>query len=347
MPQNDLPKIEQLKWGFVGFQILATCTELDLFPFIDQAKSKSRTFTEIQEYLKFPDHSVRILLFSCCANNLLIRNTDSSYSNSKAIPQGIEYEGLKLQAEFAKKIIYPAFTYLTESLKTGRNAGLKTLVGEGETLYERLSLYPELEALFQKRRTQKAEANQLPFLAKVLGDHGKNITHLLDVGGGMADTLIFLCGQYPLLKATVFDLPTVCAKAKMNIQDKGFSGRIEVISGDMFTDAYPSHIDGILYAALLTIFSEDKILRLLHKAYEALRPGGKLLIHTITSNAEETMPLSAASMSLYFSVLASGQGMAYPVTDYQRWLTKTGFTKIEVINESVRPFVAVIVATKN
>jgi hypothetical protein len=36
----------------------------------------------------------------------------------------------------------------------------------------------------------------------------------------------------------------------------------------------------------------------------------------------------AAWGSLYFFLLASGEGMMYPVADYQRWLQSVGFSTV-------------------
>lgn len=346
---QQLSKLEWLKWGFMGFQTLATCTEMDLFPFISEGKNNCRSFAEIAEYLKFPQHSVRILLFNGCANGLLIKNADDTYSNHPSIPTSNpdEYEILKLQNEFAKKAVYPALQDLTESLRAGTNLGLQSMPGEGDSLYERLSCNPDLEQCFQKRMAKMSALNRMPFLADVLREHDRKITHLLDIGGGNGNSSCYLCEQFPDMKATLFDLATVCEKAKQNISARGLTHRVDTYAGDIFTDAFPVNtIDGILFAALLTIFSEEKILFLLDKAYKSLSDGGQVLIHTITSNENETAPLVSASMSLYFSVLASGAGMAYPVRDYQRWLHQVGFSDIRVIPEPSRSSVAVILARK-
>jgi ubiquinone/menaquinone biosynthesis C-methylase UbiE len=185
-----------------------------------------------------------------------------------------------------------------------------------------------------------------PFLLKVLDKKMNSISHLVDVGGGDGATALFLSKHFSTLKVTVFDLPSVCETASANIQKQGRTTQVVVHPGDMFSDPFPSSIEAVLFASLLTIFSEVRILELLAKAFHTLPKGGMCIIHTLVSNENETGPLLAAQMSLYFSALASGSGMAYPISDYEKWLRETGFSNIEIVKHPKNETVAVILATK-
>jgi hypothetical protein len=48
------------------------------------------------------------------------------------------------------------------------------------------------------------------------------------------------------------------------------------------------------------------------------------------ANDDESGPLTAAHLSLYFHVLATGQGMVYPLKDYQSWFKEAGFGTLRV-----------------
>jgi hypothetical protein len=46
------------------------------------------------------------------------------------------------------------------------------------------------------------------------------------------------------------------------------------------------------------------------------------------ANDSETGGLQAAKSSIYFVSTASGQGMAYPGREHERWLNASGFSDI-------------------
>jgi ubiquinone/menaquinone biosynthesis C-methylase UbiE len=339
------PPFDLIKWGFMSFQVLAACCESELFPFIAQAAEAGRTVDDIAAFLKFPKHSVRVLLLACCAYGLLRKDSQTgNYFN--LLKMDAEYEILRQQVLFADKVVQPAFKFLTASLQSGVNKGVEVLPGPGATLYERLVHAPDLAACLHDRLALTSGIRRAPFLLKAIGDRGKAITHLVDIGGGEGTTAHALSQQYPQMKVTIFDLPSVCQMAAEHIREWGKSDRIAVYPGDMFTDPFPSEVDAIAFVSLLTIFSTEKILELLRKAYDTLPKGGSVIIHTLISNEQETGPLNSANMSLYFTVLASGAGMAYPLSDYEYWLHETGFATLESIKHPQNEGVAVIIATK-
>jgi ubiquinone/menaquinone biosynthesis C-methylase UbiE len=339
------PPLDLIKWGFMSFQVLAACCELELFPFIAQGAEAGRSTDEITAFLKFPSHSVRVLLLACCAYGFLRKDAQTGqYFNTLKMDE--EYEILRLQVLFADQVVQPAFKFLTASLQSGTNKGVEVLPGPGTTLYERLANVSDMAACFHTRMARTSEIRRVPFLLKAIGVRGETITHLVDVGGGEGATAYALSQKYPRMKVTIFDLPSVCQVAADNIRQWQKSEQIAVYPGDMFTDPFPSEVDAIAFVSLLTIFSTEKILELLRKAYDTLPKGGSVIIHTLISNEQETGPLNSANMSLYFTVLASGAGMAYPLSDYECWLHETGFATLESIKHPQNEGVAVIIATK-
>jgi hypothetical protein len=50
------------------------------------------------------------------------------------------------------------------------------------------------------------------------------------------------------------------------------------------------------------------------------------------ANDMETQGLQAAKSSIYFLSTASGEGMAYPGTDHEKWLREAGFRSVKRYN---------------
>jgi ubiquinone/menaquinone biosynthesis C-methylase UbiE len=339
------PPLDLIKWGFMSFQALAACCELELFPFIAQGADAGRSADEIGAFLKFPSHSVRVLLLACCAYGLLRKDPQTNrYCNTLKMDE--EYDILRQQVLFADRVVQPAFKFLTASLQSGTNKGVEVLPGPGATLYERLENVGDMASCFHTRMAQTSAVRRVPFLLNALGARGENIKHLVDVGGGEGATAFALNQRYPQMKVTIFDLPSVCQTTIARITANDTVDRIAAYPGDMFKDPFPADIDAIAFISLLTIFSAEHIMTLLRKAYAALPRGGSVIIHTLISNAQETGPLNSANMSLYFTVLASGAGMAYPLNEYEHWLRDAGFTTIASSKHPKNEGVAVIIATK-
>jgi cyclopropane fatty-acyl-phospholipid synthase-like methyltransferase len=213
---------------------------------------------------------------------------------------------------------------LADSLKSDTNVGLQTVPGIGDSLYKRLAQSPELERIFQNAMAPKdRKSRQLLFDSNEFGE----VRHLLDVGGGPGLIGYLLKKEYPHLKITLFDLPSVCDRTKSLFAGTGVK-ELEVHAGDFFTDEWPTEVDAVLLSHVLEIFSEDKIHFLLKKAFDALPKGGKIFVYGMACDDDETGADMAAWGSLYFFLLASGEGMMYPVCNYRCWLKDAGFSDV-------------------
>src|SRR5262249_31025814 len=148
------------------------------------------------------------------------------------------------------------------------------------------------------------------------------------VGGGDGTNAIRLCKCYPRLKVTILDLPTVCEIARGLIAEHNMSDRIVCVERNIFSDPWLEGCDGVLMSHFVAIFSEDKISFLYRSAFNILSENGKLFIWTLTSNDLEIGGFQSAKSSIYFLTTASGEGMAYPGKDHERWLRQAGFDEV-------------------
>jgi precorrin-6B methylase 2 len=171
------------------------------------------------------------------------------------------------------------------------------------------------------------------FTARALGEavDFSAFRKLLDVGGGSAAFDIELCLRQPNLSATVYDLPFVTEIAKERIAEAGLSERIAIHSGDFCADAkYPPGHDVILLSMIMHDWSEQENRGILRKCYEALPPGGAVVISELLVNDEKTGPAAAALMSLNMLIETVG-GRNYTAAEYRTWLEDVGFCDIRVI----------------
>jgi len=151
--------------------------------------------------------------------------------------------------------------------------------------------------------------------------------HVLDIAGGSGVYACTLVARHPHVRATVLEKPPVDAETRSTIVGRGFAGRVEVIAGDMFTDPWPTTADVHLLSNVLHDWSPADVGRLLTRSFEALRPGGLLVVHDAFINADKTGPLPVAEYSTLLMQLT--QGKCYSSREYAEFASAAGFVDAE------------------
>ncbi|MFF3634761.1 amino acid adenylation domain-containing protein [Streptomyces sp. NPDC002250] len=313
--------------GHTLFNAVVAGLELDVFGYL--SAHPRATLDELADQAGIAPHKMRILLASLCAIDLLTR-TDGRYGNAPVAerllaPRGPEsWRNIFLSRH---RTDYAGMAHTTQALRSGTNDGLKVHEGEGGSVYERLGADPETEAILHQSIAAFAH-QEMHGLLRTAGLEGTG--HLLDVGGGSGAKAAAIAGHHPGITVTVFDLPSVTELAARKLP-AGLDGRVRFAPGDMFTDPFPSGMDAILFSSVLDVFDAQRVETLLAKAYDALGPGGRVLIYSCNTAADEAGGVIATSLSLFLNVIATGEGMAYPVADYERMLRKAGFDRVGAV----------------
>lgn len=123
-------------------------------------------------------------------------------------------------------------------------------------------------------------------------------TSLLDVGGGTGAMTISLCKAYGDLHSTIIDFPNVAEIGWRFIAEADLVDRVRYIPGNAVEVAWPGEQDAILMSYLLSGVPGDAVPTLLDKAFAALAPGGKLLIHDFMVEEDRSGPALAALWQL-------------------------------------------------
>jgi len=153
---------------------------------------------------------------------------------------------------------------------------------------------------------------------------GGKIKRFLDIAGGSGIYACTFAAHYAGLRATVYEKPPVDQIARSMIKKRGWSERVDVLAGDMFQDPLPGGFDAHLFSNVLHDWDVPKVEALLKKSYDALEPGGTLIIHDAHLNAEKTGPLPVAEYSVV--LMHSTEGRCYGVGEIFEMLAKAGFS---------------------
>ncbi|WP_433544478.1 methyltransferase (plasmid) [Streptomyces sp. CA-294286] len=340
----DMDRLSFMLFGHAAFQYLHAACELKLLDLL--MERGALTVGEIREELALAERAADILLLGSTALGLTVKEGDR-YS-AAALISSLHTEGvwqkLKDTVAFEQHIVYEGQADFVESLRENTNVGLRRIPGDHPDLYHRLSQHPHLESVFYRyMRSWSQLANEHLVAELDLGNAG----HLLDCGGGDAVNAIALARHNPGLQVTILEIPTSAAVTEKKIAEAGLSDRIEVHPGDMFTERFPSDNDCVLFAHQLVIWTPEENTLLLRKAYEALKPGGRVVIFNSMSNDAGDGPLIAALDSVYFAALPAEGGMIYPWRLYEQCLRDAGFSSAQRIAVPGWTPHGIIVATKH
>ncbi len=173
----------------------------------------------------------------------------------------------------------------------------------------------------------RAAAGQASHLVQNVNLNGRH--KLLDLGGGAASYSIALCGANPQLKAFVIDQKEPLEIAHTLVKEHNLQDQITLIEGDFYTIDLDADSDVVLISGVVLIKSKEECCKLFRRAYDALLPGGLIIVqdfmridHTPQRRFLDTM------MDLYVLVgFDPGSGDRFG-EEVAAWLGESGFTSL-------------------
>jgi 3-hydroxy-5-methyl-1-naphthoate 3-O-methyltransferase len=147
--------------------------------------------------------------------------------------------------------------------------------------------------------------------------------HLLDIAGGSGVYACSLVAHHPHLAATVFEKSPVDRIAARAIASRGCAAKVAVAAGDMLDGPLPGDADVHLYSNVLHDWDEPVVRQLIAKSFEALPPGGLVVIHDAFLNAAKDGPLHVAEYSVL--LMHSSEGRCYSTREMEEYLLDAGF----------------------
>jgi precorrin-6B methylase 2 len=310
----------QLATGYWNSAVLLSANELNLFSLLAEGPLP---VAQIAIRLQCDPHSLVRLLDACVGMGLLTREERPSqpvYANTQTgaafLVQGQPgYLGEALRWSAAQ---YAAWGDLTTAVRNNAPVQPASLHLGGDPQATRTFV------LGMHNRALATAHGVLPYL-----DFAQ--THkLLDVGGGPATYAVLLAQKYPQLQIIVLDLPEVIAIAQELIQQAGgeHAARIHTRAGNATTEGYGSEeFDGVLFSGVLHQMDTKTIADMLRRAWQALRPGGRVVISDIMLESTKTQPVFAALFSLQMLLTSEGDGV-FAASECVEWLEQAGYGDI-------------------
>lgn len=163
---------------------------------------------------------------------------------------------------------------------------------------------------------------------------------LLDVGGGEGGFAIEALKRTPGLRAMVFDLPSVAARAQARFESLGLAARASALGGDFTAGGLPKGADAVSLVRVLHDHDDEIAMRILVAIREAMAPGGSLIVAEPMAQAKGAEPMGDAYFGLY--LLAMGSGRPRSRERVEEMLKLAGFASTRVVRTHRPMMVSVI-----
>jgi (2Fe-2S) ferredoxin/SAM-dependent methyltransferase len=293
--------------GFQESRAILTALELDVFTAVGDGASAA----EVAARLNTGARATEMLINALVALELLVKQ-DHSFRNT---PVAARYFSAASPDCARMALLHTAnlwhtWSTLTEAVRKGtavaREAGSGRDTGWVETFI----------AAMHRNATERAE----PVVRAVGPVNGR----MLDVGGGSGAYSIAFARANPQLAVDLLDQPAVTPIAQSHIREAGVEDRVRVIDGDLRSSLPGEGYDMVFLSAICHMLSPEENRDLLERCFDALAPGGRIVIQDFILEPDKTAPKSAALFALNM-LTGTAAGSTYSEPEYAEWLRSAGF----------------------
>jgi hypothetical protein len=310
-------RILHIGLGFWAAKTLLSAVEMEVFT---ELAKKPEDLETLRGRLGLQPRSARDFFDALVALGFL-RRADGKYGNTPDADLFLDkhkpsYIGGML--EKANQRLYGHWNHLTEALRTGKQQN-EAKDGSGSP-FEALYADPARLKTFLAAMTGISRAANLAIAQKVPWRQYKTFA---DVGTAQGDLAVQVALANPQLHGIGFDLAEVGPIFEEYVEHNALSGRLRFQNGNFFTDPLPK-ADVITMGHILHDWNLDEKRMLLGKAYEAVPPGGAVVIYDAVIDDDRSQNAFGLMMSLNMLIETPG-GFDYTGADCIGWMKKAGF----------------------
>jgi len=315
---------QKIAFGPIMFQAAKALRDLGILDFLMKTRRKGASVEEVAEELNLSVYGVKVLLEAAISLEMVMVRDDRFFITKTGYFL-LSDKLTRVNMDFTHDVNYLGMFHLEESVKTGKPEGLKVF-GEWDTVYEALSELPEKvrESWFGFDHYYSDVA--FPEVLPIIFEEG--VKKIMDVGGNTGKFAIECARYSDDVEVTILDLPGQLKDAGKNIATNGFEERVNLYPINLL-DAeapFPKGHDAIWMSQFLDCFSQEQILTLLKRAYDALDENGSLYILETywDMQAFEASTYSLHATTLYFTAIANGNSQMYHSDDMRKLVEKSG-----------------------
>jgi len=310
--RHSSESINKLRHDFMTARIVLTAAELDLFNLL---AARPLTVDEVAAATGGNQRALTILLDALCALGYLVKK-DSGYQTEQSAAPLLAADSEQSMLPMVRHMgtLWQTWSKLTDIVSGKAEAGKG---GPGALHKDHIKSF--IGAM------HVVAAKMAPSVVAAVKPTG--IRKMIDVGGGSGSyTLAFLQAS-PEIRATLFDLPEVTDIARERFEKAGLSGRATLVPGNFYSDPLPPGHDFAFLSAIIHQNSPEQNKELYSKIYQALEPGGRIVVRDHVMSPDRTQPLDGALFAVNMLVGTAG-GNTYTFAEIAEGLSSVGFKDI-------------------
>ena len=291
---------------------------IDVGVFAKLAETGESDAAALASALALDERGTRLLLDACVALELLFKRNERYRNTPESAAFLVPGSPADLSGAMRyNRDVYPAWGRLKEMVRTGRPVEKpEAHLGQDRERTRTFVLAMHHRAL--------AIGRAVVPLVDLAG-----ASRVLDVGGGPGTYSVLLARANPQLACTVLDLPEVAGIATELIREQGMAARVGALSGDYRHASFPAGNDAVMFFGCLHQESPDSIRGLIRTAHARLRPGGKVFVMDMMTDATHTQPRFSALFAVNMALTAES-GWVFSDAELGGWLAETGFEDVTV-----------------
>jgi hypothetical protein len=315
-------RILSIGTGYWASRTLLSALELDLFT---QLGSGAQDLAALTGALGLHPRGARDFLDALVALGLLTREGDR-YANTRESRMFLDRtKPLFVGGSFAMAgpRLWGAWGRLTEALRTGKPQ--YDGAADGVDVFGGMYADPAVRDQFL---ASMAGASTGTAMALARSFPWKEYTSFADIGTAQGVVPVHVARAHEHLDGIGFDLPEVREPFEAHVARNGLSQRVRFAGGDFFVDPLP-RADVLIMGHILHDWDLDQKRALIARGYDALEPGGALLIYeALIDDARESNEFGLL-MSLNMLVDTPG-GFNFTAADCAGWIDAAGFSSFRV-----------------
>ena len=313
-------RLNELAFGFKKSQALAAALECGLFSAISSGAS---TPAEIGAYCAIDQEAADRLLIICKAMDL-VGEMDGRNVNLADVERFLVREAPSYFGDYLR------FTIGTE-YDEWQNFAANMKDVSSEVPARKLYDGDQDDPVRAREFTASGYNASLPLAHRLAKRFDfSRFKHWLDFAGGSGCYAIAACERHEGLRVTVKDHPNVVPVATEFVAKHSLEDRIKAVPGDFLKQAdYEGTYDLISYITPLHWYLRDDVVQSLRYAFEALPPGGGILIVGYMLNDERSGPVDPAFYHLQAIRDGHYTGHVPSGPEYVSYLEEAGFVAAE------------------
>ena len=314
--------ILETAFAFRSAKALLTAVELGLFSALAEGPLDAGA---LARRLRLNGRGASDFFDALVALNFLSRDVLGRYANTLDAAMYLDrrkpsYIGGLLTYLNARQ--YESWGLLTQALREGAaQCGPSAPGGFSEFYRDRASFTTFMQGM--------AGGIVLPAQALAAKFPWKMYRNFVDIGCAQGCMAVEVASGHPHLAGSGFDLPQVAAAFGTYVQQRGLAERLAFRPGDFLAEPLPS-ADVLIMARILHDWDAATRTMLLQKAYDAIHPGGALIVCETLIDDERRLKVHALLSSLNMLLQTAG-GSESTGAEYSEALRAAGFGQTHIL----------------